>query len=177
MFPPWDLLDQSLHVETIKTYCGDHYVLSALDMEVAWLSQNVAPNSKLLSPTAEALRYAQKPFVKAGQFLPFKAPEIFLEAGDDQALYDFCREHSWRVWVKGPFHGAQFVQSWRELDHARRSLSINGSYSHVFYQSHVRGLEESICFSAVEGKLCGAVHMQKRVTTPDGKTWSGKVRP
>lgn len=177
VFPPWDLLDQSLHVETIKTYCEDHYVLSALDMEVAWLSQNVAPNQKLLSPTAEALRYAQKPFVKVGQFLPFKAPEIFLEAGDDQALYDFCREHSWRVWAKGPFHGAQFVQSWRELDAARRSLSINGSYSHVFYQSHVRGLEESICFSAVEGKLCGAVHMQKRVTTPDGKTWSGKVRP
>ncbi|MCX6117584.1 MAG: hypothetical protein NT027_08590 [Proteobacteria bacterium] len=175
VFPPWDIIDQNAHAQTIKEMSQDRYVLSALDIEVAWLSQNVPQNGKLLLPSQSALKFADKPYNKVGQFLPFKTPSIYVESGDDQALYDFCRNHSWRIWVKGPYHGAHFVSSWRELDRARRNLAKNGSIAHVFYQAHVRGLEESICFSAFEGKLCGAVHMQKRVTTPEGKTWSGKI--
>ncbi len=177
VFPSWDLLDHSLHAQTIRDFSDTHFILSALDIEVAWLSQNVLPNPHLLIPTKSSLHFAYKPFVRIAGFLPFKTPDIYIENGDDQALYDFCREHSWRIWVKGPYHGAQFVSCWRDLDNARLKLANAGSYAHVFYQAHVRGLEESICFSAIDGKLCGAVHMQKRVTTVDGKTWSGKIRP
>ena len=39
------------------------------------------------------------------------------------------------------------------------------------------GNEESIAFAAYQGELLGAVHMQKRLLTPEGKTWAGRVTP
>jgi hypothetical protein len=41
-----------------------------------------------------------------------------LTAADDE-IYAFCRAHSWRVWVKGPYHDAIAVASWPELERAR----------------------------------------------------------
>ncbi len=177
IYPSWDVIDTTLHAQTMREFSTDHFILSALDIEIAWMSRALPSSPNLLIPSRAALTYADKPHIRAAEFLPFQTPSIHIENGDDQALHDFCRSHSWRVWVKGPFHGAQFVTNWRDLEQARMHLAKQGSRAHVSYQAHVRGLEESICFSAVDGKLCAAVHMQKRVITPEGKTWSGKIRP
>lgn len=175
IYPSWDLLDISAHIQTIDSLRQKNLLISALDIEIAWIAREMKPCPNMLIPSARALQFADKPHNRIGEFLPFKQPKIHLDNGDDQSLYDFCRAHSWRIWVKGPHHGAKFVKSWRELTAAREAHGHGPTRQHVFYQSHVRGVEESICFAAVNGKLCGAVHMQKRVVTPDGKTWSGKI--
>jgi diaminopimelate decarboxylase len=177
VFPSWDLLDLDSHLQTLTRFGEDHLLLSSLDVEIAWLASTPIRSENLLIPSKNSLSFAQKPHVLIGDFLPFRKPKFYLDRGDDQELFDFCRDQSWRIWVKGPYHGAKYVSSWRELTQARDAISRDGRFGLVSYQQHVRGVEESICFSAYNGQLCGAVHMQKKVTTPEGKTWSGKVRP
>ena len=177
IFPSWDLLDTNAHLRTLENYAKDHLIISALDMEIAWLASNGVHSDNFIMPTKSSLAYANKPAVHIGEFLPFKRPPYYQDRGDDQELFDFCRDQSWRVWVKGPYHGARFATSWRDLSRARESIARDGNYGQVSYQRHIRGVEESICFAAYKGKLLGAVHMQKKVTTPEGKTWSGKINP
>jgi diaminopimelate decarboxylase len=176
VFPSWQYMDQAQHVAFIKKELDDGaFYLSALDMEVEWLAGKIN-HHRLLTPQKSSLAFANKPEVKVGELLPFSQPEIFRDGLDDQKLYDFCRKHSWRVWVKGAFHGATFATSWAQLERARLSFGFKDDPSSVSYQSHIRGMEESICFSAYQGRLLDSVMMQKRVTTPEGKTWSGSVR-
>jgi len=176
VFPSWQFIDQAEHVAFIKKNLDDGaYYLSALDMEVEWLAGKLN-HHRLLTPQKSSLAFANKPDVKVGELLPFAQPEIYQDGLDDQKLYDFCRRHSWRVWVKGAFHGATFATSWAQLERARLSYGFKDDPHGVSYQSHVRGTEESICFSSYQGELLDAVMMEKRVTTPEGKTWSGSVR-
>jgi diaminopimelate decarboxylase len=175
VFPSWDLLDYETHKRNMMKFSEDTLIISALDVEIAWMRKHLDESDNLLIPSKKSLFYADKPEVKIGDFLPFKRPKIKIDHGDDQELFDFCREQSWRIWVKGPFHGATFVRNWAGLAAARQAAVGKGNFRNVSYQQHIRGTEESICFAAINGKLIDAVHMQKRITTSEGKTWSGKI--
>src|SRR6185369_13415067 len=85
------------------------------------------------------------------------------------------RRHGWRIWLKGPYYDAVRVNSWPALVSLRTSFHSTWATEELFVQAHVRGLEESICFSAYRGRLLDAVHMVKRDITPEGKTWGGHV--
>ena len=102
-------------------------------------------------------------------------PETLPLQRSDAEIYEFCRRHSWRCWLKGPFHDAIFVTDWRTLLMARDSLEGRWRSTKLFLQAHVRATEESVCLAAYEGEILGAIHMEKRLTTAEGKTWAGRV--
>lgn len=175
--PSWEHIDHDLHAERIRQLLSSGaYWLSALDVEVRWLATRIGAHPRLLSPGPEAVAATAKVGGRVARLLPFPEPEAITTAKDDLTLHAFCRRHSWRVWLKGPYHDALPVTSWRGFEAARQALAARWNAETLLVQAHVRGHEESICIAAWQGELLAAVHMEKRLTTPDGKTWAGRVK-
>jgi diaminopimelate decarboxylase len=176
ILPSWDLIDEATHIAFLNDQIdrGTIY-LPTLDLEVAWLADHIDRPASVLAPSRSALAHTGKPRASIAEMLPVSVPEFLPLSAGDEAVFAFCRRHSWRVWIKGPYHEAIFVSSWRSLEGARQHLQQKWGAGNLFVQAHKKGLEESLCFSAVNGKLIDAVYMEKRITTPDGKTWSGKI--
>ena len=82
------------------------------------------------------------------------APSLDL-AAPDEAIYAFCRAHSWRVWIKGPYHDAVAVEDWRHLEQVRAWMKDGWQTDRVSVQAHVRGYEESVCLAAFAGRGSG----------------------
>ena len=77
--------------------------------------------------------------------------------------------------MKGSYHDAVPVRNWRELEAVRASLGARWQTDRLSLQAHVRGFEESVCLAAVDGRVVDAVYTRKRIITPEGKTWAGRV--
>ena len=174
--PPWDLIEEDLYAKEIQAELDQGALwIPTLDLEVAWLARTTAPHPLLLAPCEKALAPSRKPRPSVAELLPFEmAPSLDLSASDEE-IYAFCRAHSWRVWIKGPYHQAVAVGDWRQLEHVRASMKDGWQTDRLSVQVHVRGYEESVCLAAYDGQLCDALYMRKRITTPDGKTWAGHV--
>jgi diaminopimelate decarboxylase len=129
----------------------------------------------LLAPPMTAMQRIAKPAVEAASGLPVKIPTYTSTDQSDWDLHAFCREHSWRVWLKGPYYDAARTPSWDVFEAARSALTKVWSTERLFLQAHVSGYEESVMLSAYQGELLGAVSMRKRDITPEGKTWAGDV--
>jgi hypothetical protein len=121
------------------------------------------------------IRRITKPAVDAAQGLPLKIPTYISTENSDWDLHAFCREHNWRVWLKGPYYDAARTPSWDVFQAARNALTKVWSTERLFLQAHVSGYEESVMLSAYRGELLGAVSMRKRDITPEGKTWAGDI--
>ncbi len=176
--PSWDLIEVDLHAEELSQALAQGGAwLSTLDVEIAWLSRTFESAPGMLTPGSRALAQTVKPHASIGSVLPLREAKVMLLSDElaDADVHEFCRRHSWRVWLKGPYHEALYIRSWRDLENARRFLALRWKTEELFLQAHVRGLEESVAFCAVNGKLVDAVAMHKRVTTPDGKTWAGRI--
>ncbi len=174
--PSWDLMEEGLYVRELQTELdGGALWLPTLDLEVHWLSRMLRPHRGLLSPSAAALAPTRKPRASIVEKLPLACPPSMDLSAPDEQVYEFCRTHSWRVWVKGPHHDAVAVASWRDLERARTKVGNRWQTDQLSIQAHVRGYEESICVAAVDGRLADAVYVRKRITTPEGKTWAGRV--
>lgn len=178
LLPSWDLIDEATHIAFLRQKIAEGwFYLPTLDLEVEWLAANLCESRRVLAPSEATLRFTRKPRAEISELLPVRMPDFLPLSVGDEAVYEFCRKHAWRVWLKGPQHEAIFTSSWRALDAARQHLESKWGQGGLFVQAHKKGLEESICFAALNGRLLEAIHMEKRVTTPDGKTWSGKVGP
>jgi hypothetical protein len=174
--PSWDLIEEDLYVREVAAELARGACwIPTLDLEIAWLARRMPPHPHLLAPTDHALAQTGKPLPAVARLLPFELPpELDLIAPDDE-IYAFCRAHSWRVWIKGPYHEAISVASWPELERARGELKNRWQSDRLSIQAHVRGYEESVAFAAVGGVIADAVYMRKRIVTPDGKTWAGRI--
>jgi diaminopimelate decarboxylase len=174
--PSWDLIEDDLYARELSAELARGACwIPALDLEIAWLARKMAPHPRLLAPGASALAQTGKPAPAVAPLLPFEVPPgLDLNAADDE-IYSFCRAHSWRVWVKGPYHDAIAVANWPELERARAQLRKCWQSDRLSLQAHIRGYEESIAFAAVGGAIADAVMMRKRIITPDGKTWAGRI--
>ena len=175
--PPWEHIDLDSYAGFIKELLdGGALWISGVDLEIMWLA-SVFPNGHphLLTPSASALKRISKPAVEAHRGLPVKIPEFISTEKSDWDLHAFCREHGWRVWLKGPYYEAVRTPSWDTFERWRAILSDAWSTERLFLQAHVTGYEESICFCAYKGKLIEAVYMRKRELTEEGKTWAGEV--
>jgi diaminopimelate decarboxylase len=174
--PPWDLLEEDLYAREVQAELDRGAAwIPTLDLEVAWLARTLPIHPLLLAPCEKALAPSRKPRPSVAELLPFEiAPSLDLSASDEE-IYAFCRAHSWRVWIKGPYHEAVPVGDWRQLERARTSLKDGWQTDRLSLQVHVRGYEESVCLAAYDGQLCDALYMRKRITTPEGKTWAGHV--
>ncbi len=174
--PPWDLIEEDLYAKEVQAELDQGALwIPTLDLEVAWLARTLAAHPLLLAPDEKALAPSRKPRPSVAELLPFEiAPSLDLSASDEE-IYAFCRAHSWRVWIKGPYHEAVAVGDWRQLEQVRAWMREGWQTDRLSVQVHVRGYEESVCLAAYDGRLCDALYMRKRITTPEGKTWAGHV--
>ncbi len=178
IFPQWKQIDRTRHLAQIRKILDDGNLwISALDVEVYWLAQNFGGHPNLLVPSGSALKMTAKPNVEAFTSLGFKVPENISAFLSDVEVHSFLRQIGWQCWLKGPYHDAKRISSWEVFEKARENMQKEWKTSHLFLQRHKIGNEESICFAAYHGELVSAVHMEKRLITPEGKTWAGHVTP
>ena len=174
---PWEELDLAEYARRIRGQldAGALWV-SGIDLEIMWLA-SVFPEGhpNLLTPPAAALRKISKPAVEAHKGLPVRIPAFISTEHSDWELHSFCRQHDWKVWLKGPYYEAVRAPAWDVFETVRAALSRAWSTEKLFLQTHVSGYEESVCFSAYGGELLDCVYMRKRELTEEGKTWAGDV--
>ena len=145
------------------------------DLEVEWLAGCLRDPSRALLPGSEALRRVGKPDIRAAERLPVTVPEYVGIERSDWDLHAFCREHGWRVWMKGPNYEAMRVRDWPSFRHARSFMQELWGTEQLFVQRHVTGTEESVAFCAYQGEMLDCVHLRKHTQTVEGKTWAGAV--
>ncbi|HEX8666900.1 MAG TPA: ATP-grasp domain-containing protein [Allosphingosinicella sp.] len=174
---PWDELDLDAHGERVKALLdGGALWISGSDLEAMWLA-SVFPDGhpNLLAPPLAPLKRIAKPAVEAHAGLPVKIPPYVSTDLPDWDLHAFCREHNWRMWLKGPYYDAARTPSWDVFQAARNALAKVWSTDKLFLQAHVTGYEESVMLAAYRGELLGCVSMRKRDITAEGKTWAGDI--
>jgi diaminopimelate decarboxylase len=176
---PWSELNLKRHAEEIERRLDEGgYWISSIDLEILWLAETFPEGHRgLLTPPMEALRRVSKPQISAAEGLPVRIPEYVNTDISDWELHGFCREHNWKVWLKGPYYEAVRTPTWDSLQHWRGVLSKAWATETLYLQAHVTGYEESVMFSAHQGELLDAVHMRKRDLTELGKTWAGDTSP
>lgn len=175
--PPWEHIDFDSYAKQVKKILDDGSLwISGVDLEIMWLA-SVFPNGhpNLLTPPTAALRRISKPAVEAHQGLPVRIPTYVSTEQTDWDLHAFCREHGWKVWLKGPFYEAVRTSTWDAFEQVRAILTGAWSTERLFLQEHITGYEESVCFCAYRGQLLDCVYMRKRELTQEGKTWAGEV--
>jgi diaminopimelate decarboxylase len=174
---PWGELDLDSYADEVREVldAGGLWI-SGSDLEAMWLG-SVFPDGhpNLLAPPLSAMRRIVKPAVEAAAGLPVKIPAFLSTEHSDWDLHGFCREHNWRVWLKGPYYDASRTPTWDTFTAVRAALSKVWSTQKLYLQTHVSGYEESVMLCAYQGELLGAVSMRKRDVTAEGKTWAGDV--
>ncbi len=176
---PWDELNLESYADKVRAALDDGGLwISGSDLEAMWLA-GIFPEGhpNLLAPAMSALKRIAKPAVEAHQGLPVKVPTFVSTDLPDWDLHAFCREHDWRVWLKGPYYDAARTPTWDSFVAARNALTKVWSTDRLFVQAHVSGYEESVMLAAYEGALLSCVSMRKRDITPEGKTWAGDIAP
>ena len=174
---PWDELNLDTHAEEIRKVLDSGALwISSIDLEIMWFA-HVFPGGhpNLLTPPMDALEQVSKPAIAAHAGLPVKIPTFVTTEISDWDLHAFCREHDWKVWLKGPYYEAVRTRSWAEFEETRHILSNAWATEKLFLQAHVSGYEESITLSAYQGELLDCVRMRKRDLTELSKTWAGDV--
>ena len=174
---PWDELNLVSYGQRVGDILdGGSLWISGSDLEAMWLA-SLFPDGhpNLLAPGANALKRIAKPAVEAHRGLPVEIPAYVSTDLPDWNLHAFCREHGWRVWLKGPYYDAARTPSWDVFEAARSALTKVWSTETLFLQKHVSGYEESVMLAAYKGELLGCVSMRKRDITPEGKTWAGDI--
>jgi diaminopimelate decarboxylase len=174
---PWEELNLKAHAEEIKRVldAGGMWI-SSIDLEILWLAK-ILPEGhpNLLTPPLRAMRQVGKPAIPAHKGLPVKIPTFVTTELSDWDLHAFCREHDWKVWLKGPYYEAVRILSWAHFEEMRAILSSAWATETLFLQSHVSGYEESVMLSAYRGELLDCVRMRKRDLTELSKTWAGDI--
>ncbi|HLM61324.1 MAG TPA: ATP-grasp domain-containing protein, partial [Pyrinomonadaceae bacterium] len=174
---PWDELNLDAHAKEIKRVLDSGALwVSSIDLEIMWFA-SLFPEGhpNLLTPPLSALNQVGKPAIPAHEYLPVKIPTFVTTELSDWDLHAFCREHDWKVWLKGPYYEAVRVHGWGGFQDMRNILSSAWATDKLFLQSHVSGYEESISLSAYQGELLDCIRMRKRDLTELSKTWAGDV--
>ena len=174
---PWNELNLERHAKAIGDILNDGGLfISTNDLEILWLSSVFADgHPNLLTPPTAALDAVAKPAVPAHVGLPVNIPAFVTTRVSDWDLHAFCRQHNWKVWLKGPYYEAVQTRTWAELNSMRNLLSEAWSTETLFLQAHVAGYEESIALAAYQGELLHCVRMRKRDLTEINKTWAGDI--
>jgi diaminopimelate decarboxylase len=174
---PWEELNLDAYANEVGALLeSDALWISGFDLEIMWLASLYPEGHRnMLAPPAAALRKISKPAVEAHKGLPMRIPPFISTEHSDWEIHTFCRQHDWKVWLKGPYYEAVRTASWDAFEIFRSALSRAWSTERLFLQTHVSGYEESVCFCAYQGELVEAVYMRKRELTEEGKTWAGDV--
>jgi diaminopimelate decarboxylase len=174
---PWEELNLASHAAEIKKVLDSGALwISSIDLEIMWLA-SLFPEGhpNLLTPPLDALNKVGKPAITAHGGLPVRIPTFVTTEISDWDLHAFCREHNWKVWLKGPYYEAVKTENWAKFEEMRNILSSAWATEKLFLQSHVSGYEESVSLAAYQGELLDCVYMRKRDLTEMSKTWAGDI--
>jgi diaminopimelate decarboxylase len=174
---PWEELNLDAYASDVRQALDSGALwISGFDLELMWLASVFPEGHKnLLTPPAVAIQKISKPAVEAHKGLPVRIPPFISTEHSDWDIHTFCRQHDWKVWLKGPYYEAVRTASWDAFEVVRAALTRAWSTERLFLQTHVSGYEESVCFCAYQGELIDSVYMRKRDLTEEGKTWAGDV--
>lgn len=174
---PWEELNLTTHAAEIKRVLDEGGLwISSIDLEIMWFASLFPEDHpNLPTPPLAAMNQVAKPAITASTGLPVKIPTFVTTEISDWDLHAFCREHDWKVWLKGSYYDAVRTGSWAFFQDMRNALSNSWSTEKLFLQTHVSGYEESISLSAYQGELFDCVRMRKRDLTEMSKTWAGDV--
>jgi diaminopimelate decarboxylase len=105
---PWDELNLEAYGEKVRALLDDGALwISGSDLEAMWLASVFPERPPQPARAADgALKRIAKPAVEAHEGLPVKVPTFVSTDLPDWELHAFCREHDWRVWLKGPYYDA-----------------------------------------------------------------------
>jgi diaminopimelate decarboxylase len=151
--------------------------LSGLDVEAEWLASMHPDVPRLLVPSLRARRLVQKPEIQAARSLGMEVPRWIRAQDIAWNLHAFGRAAGWNLWVKGQYHEAYPARSFPELYQQIERMLSHWPAEDVFIQEHVGGFERAYVFAAYQGRLLGAVEVEKRNVTIQGKTWGAEVAP
>ncbi|MFN2501705.1 MAG: ATP-grasp domain-containing protein [Pyrinomonadaceae bacterium] len=174
---PWDEINLDVHANEVrKVLDSGSYWISSIDLEIIWFA-SLFPEGhpNLLVPPLAAMNQVSKPAITAHAGLPVRIPSFVSTEISDWDLHSFCREHDWKVWLKGPYYEAVKTGTWADFQVMRNVLSSAWATEKLFLQTHVSGYEESISLSAYQGELLDCVRMRKRDLTELSKTWAGDI--
>lgn len=174
VLPQWSDVDPAHARQAVYELVSrlDAVLVSGLDLEAELLSR-VGSEKILVSPPEAFELTAKGTAHRAAEVLGLRYPETIV-ADDLAAAHRFCTDHGWRAWAKGHRYEAVLVTHPAALVPALSRIS-NTWGAVPLLQRHVSGVEESICFVAHRGLLLDACAMEKTSTTPEGKTWSGRI--
>ncbi len=173
---PWRELRLDVYAAAIQEVLdGGALWFGGQDLEVEWLTRALRYPSRAFVPPAQSLQQVAKPFIRAAAGLPLVVPDFVTVDRADWDLHAFCREHGWRVWVKGPNYEAMRVRDSPSFRFAWSTMSETWGTEQIFVQRHVLGSEESVALCAYRGELLDCVHLTKHTQTHEGKTWAGRV--
>src|SRR3982751_3255399 len=112
---PWEEINLESHANEVKRVLNDGgYWISSIDLEIMWLAEMFEDghHPRLLTPPLSALQRVGKPAIPAHEGLPAKIPVFVTTELSDWELHAFCREHNWKVWLKGPYYEAVRTATW-----------------------------------------------------------------
>ena len=138
---PWGELDLDAYGDKVRgALDAGGLWISGSDLEAMWLA-SVFPDGhpNLLAPPMSGIKRITKPVVEAASGLPIKIPTYLSTEHSDWDLHAFCREHNWRVWLKGPYYDASRTPTWDTFTAVRNALSKVWSTEKLFLQAHVSG--------------------------------------
>jgi hypothetical protein len=94
------------------------------------------------------LNQVGKPAIPAHKYLPVKIPTFVTTELSDWDLHAFCREHDWKVWLKGPYYEAVRVHGWGRIsEYARHTFERVGDRQIVFAIARFRLRRVNFAFS------------------------------
>ena len=153
VLPQWKQIDDDRHADYLRSILDQgHLYISALDMEVHWLSENVGPHLNLLAPGGNAIELTAKPRVKGLDGLQFKVPEFIPANLPDSEIHSFLRHNSWQCWLKSPYHDAKRISTWGAFERFRHSMSKDWRTSRLFFTAPCRGKRGNHCFHGLSRK-------------------------
>ncbi|MDP9349123.1 MAG: hypothetical protein M3P24_08285, partial [Gemmatimonadota bacterium] len=104
---PWKEMRLPVYQAAVQEVLdGGAFWFPGQDLEVQWLTESLRDRSRAFVPSVEALRRVAKPDIQAARNLPFCIPDFVSVDRSDWDLHAFCREHGWKVWLKGPNYEA-----------------------------------------------------------------------
>ncbi len=174
---PWGEFDSEDLIADVRAVVDEAQgcFIPTIDLEAYWLSRHFGDHPRVLSPPESLFSQIAKPLSDWPALGGAQPPPCVLVSDGQEAMHAFGRKQGWRLWLKGPYHDAIFIQSWEEVPGALARLRKYWDKDGVHLQRHVEGVHESIAFCAFGGELLDAIWIVKNDMTSQGKTVAGSA--
>lgn len=177
VFPAWDQLSIDSWRERLWACLteSDTCWIPGLDLEVS-VAARVGLPTTYLAPPIGALNAIDKRDGLTAKRLGLAAPAVLPLPVSGAEIAAFVRRAG-GCWVKGHQYDAVYATTAAAVFASLARVEETWGLSGAFLQRHIDGRECSVAFAGRDGKLLGAVAMEKHQRSQLGKTWAGRTGP